>query len=112
MKIILKELVNGTFEIVWNGVFSPRNVEDENAILDEAFKIAVCNHIMVRYPDGFGLNSKNCPSSEDGVLMRRYHCSGRNVRITYKDDGMELEDRSRKDRDYILVVNKNEEVGK
>lgn len=112
MKIILKELVNGNPEIVWDGVFSPRNAEDKNTILDEAFEIAVCNYIIVRYPDGFGHNSKSCPQSEDGVLMRRYHCSGRNVRITYKEDGMELEDRSKKDRDFILVVNTNEEDGK
>ena len=112
MKIILKELINGNPEIVWEGVFSPRNAEDENAILDEAFEIAVCNYIIVRYPDGFGLNFKNCSQSEDGVLMRRCHCSGRNVRVTYKEGGMELEDRSRKDRDSILVVSKNEEYGK
>lgn len=112
MKIILKELVDGSPEIVWEGVFSPRNTEDENAILDEAFEIAVCNYIMARYPDGFGLNSKNYPQSEDGVLMRRYHCSGHNVHMSSNEGGRDFEDRSRRDRDFILMVNKKEKVGK
>ena len=112
MRITLKEIVGDQAEIVWYGDFSPRNKIDENAILDEAFDVALCNYISMLYPEGFGLSFMPCPQHGHNILMRRYHCSGRNVRITYKEDGMELDDRSRKDRDYILEINQNEEIRK
>ena len=112
MKIILKEIEDNQSKIVWHGDFSPSNEDDENAILEEAFNIALCNYILMLYPGGLGLNYMAIQKNEDGILMRKYHCSGRNVHITYKEGGIELHDNSTKDRDYILEVSQKEEVGK
>ena len=104
MKIILKEIVQKEAKVVWNGSFAPHNDNDKNAILDEAFDLALCNYILKLYPEGFGLNSKVNPFNDDGKLSRAYHCSGRNVRMQYNEGEIVIDDHSRKDRDFILEV--------
>lgn len=88
--------------------------EDESALdaagslKDRVFDFVASNVLFGYYPQGFGSTMKELPSRNEGEVRYTISCSGRNVRITYKDDGTisGMEDSSVPDRVFEVVVQK------
>lgn len=105
MKVILSESVSGEWREVWKGVVDIDAGADEKTITDRAFDVVLFNYIGGYFPQGFGLRMVPEPTSETAnVVTRILHCSGRNVKINYKDGGAVLKDESVRDREFRMDI--------
>lgn len=105
MKVILSESISGEWREVWTGSVNVDADADEKTITDRAFDAALFNYIGGFFPQGFGLRMvSETPSEVPNVVSRILHCSGRNVKINYKDGGAVLKDESVRDREFRMDI--------
>lgn len=105
MKVVLSESISGEWKEVWTGTVDIDADADEKAITDRAFDAALFNYIGGCFPQGFGLRMVSEASSGiPNVISRILHCSGRNVKINYKNGGAVLKDESVRDREFRMDI--------
>ena len=107
MKVVLSEFVSDKWKEVWSGIVDVAEDAEENDIVTKAFEASLINYIGACFPEGFGLKEEMVTGpTAPGVISRIFNCSGRNVKIKYGSDGVIVDDRSVRDRDFRVDVSK------
>ena len=78
MHIYLKEIEQtGEKSIKWHmDNFNPSNANEEEAVFNEAFRVALYSYIASCFPNGFGMHTKRISDLPKNQFGRLLYCTG------------------------------------
>ena len=103
MILKVKDLDDGAI-LYQDAAFDPKFV-NKNDVIKAAEDVAITFVVLPLFPKGFGMSKIDSYSKDAGILTRSISCSGRNIRITWNEDGSKnIENNSVPDRRFEIVV--------